>query len=107
MDIRTLALLAAGSMLASGVTAQFGPDEGAEKIKRIVKQVADEMEQIDRLLLQTGTGKAAAGEAGAAIGRNIERIDELLDQTTQSQTSVVRGIDDLIEELDKMRANGC
>lgn len=105
--ISTLAMVLAGSLLSAGVTAQFGPDEGPEKIKRIVKEVADQMQAIDRLLLQTSAEKGAAREAGKAMARNVEQIDKLLDQTTQSQTSVVRGIDDLINEIEKMRGQGC
>ena len=94
-----LPILVAALSLPAQVTAQF--DNPEQKIQEIAEQIAEELQEIDRLLLQTGSGKAGA-EAAEAMGRNAERIDELLKQTTKSQAIAVKRIDELIEELQKM-----
>lgn len=102
--VRVIALAIA--LAPAGLAAQFGEDDSAAKIKRIVDEVAKEMAEIDRLLLQSSSPGKSEAEAAQALARNIERIDKLLEQTSASQTSVVRGIDELIKEIEKMGGEG-
>jgi methyl-accepting chemotaxis protein len=112
MKTSTLALLfcLAAAAVGNDARAQFGEDGGPEKIKQIVKEVAEQMQEIDRLLLRsTAPDKGAAEsakEAAKNLARSVENIDKLLEQTTKNQTEVVRGIDDLIKEIEKMRSSG-
>jgi hypothetical protein len=81
-------------MLATPVAAQVGPEE---TIRKILEEVGKEMQEIDRLLLQSARQPASDG-----MERNVERLRELMDQTTNSQDRVVRGLDQLIEEIQRM-----
>lgn len=71
-----------------------------KKIREIVEEVAQEMREIDRMLLQTGG--AGAQKAAERMARNAERIEKLLEQTRNSQGKVVDRIDKLLEEIQKM-----
>ena len=90
-------LLTVCGALCPRASAQF--ENPAEKIKEIAEEVAKELQEIDRLLLQTGTGSnAAEGMKSAA-----KRMGELLDQSKASQGKVVNKIDELIKTLEQMK----
>ncbi|MEM7204280.1 MAG: hypothetical protein AAF628_28735 [Planctomycetota bacterium] len=90
----TLAL----SALVAAPRAQFERPE--ERIREIAEEVATEMKEIDRLLLEAGRGGSRSAAEG--MTRVTERLDELLDQSKTSQQTVVERIDELIEEILKM-----
>ena len=69
--------------------------------KRSRRQIADELAEIDRLLLETGANSKAR-DAGEAMERTVRRMDELLQQTIESQGNAVDQIDELIKELEKL-----
>ena len=69
-----------------------------DAIKQILAKVAEEMDEIDRLLRESSNTRAAA----ASMGETVSRIEQLLDQTQESQTTVVTEIDKLLEELNKL-----
>ncbi|MGA0868533.1 MAG: hypothetical protein ACO4CT_03315 [Planctomycetota bacterium] len=72
--------------------AQIDPGEAVRKIAETIEK---EMSEIDRLLRESSRAGGSRTEAGS-------KIRELIDGTRQSQGKVVQGIDDLIEELEKM-----
>ncbi len=82
--------------IAPAPRTQGGQDLDA--IKQILAKVAEEMDEIDRLLRESSSTRAAA----AGMAENVSRIEELLDQTQESQTTVVTEIDKLLAELDKL-----
>lgn len=88
-------LLICALLGAAPLAAQIGPEE---TIRKILDEVGQEMREIDRLLLQSSRQPATEG-----MERNVERLRELMDQTGESQGRVVRGLDQLIEELQKMQ----
>lgn len=98
MSLRTVIFML-GLALAAPVTsanAQVSPDEA---IKKILRTIDEELEEIDRLLLQSR--KEPGGDA-----RSAADIEKLMKETQGSQKRVVRGIDQLIEELQKMQSSG-
>ena len=97
-----LPILVAALTLTAPLTAQFDTQENPEKkIAELADQIANELQEIDRLLLQTGD-EGGAANAAEAMARNVKRIDELLKQTTKSQQTAVQRIDELIVELEKL-----
>ena len=101
MRARIPALIAALA-LPGAVRGQF--ENPQDKILEITKAVAEEMQEIDKLLLQSTPRDT--GQAATAMKRNVERIDALLKQTAKSQNNVVKNIDELIKQLEKMKGNG-
>ncbi len=89
-------LLAAGG--APLAAQQVGPEDA---IKKILDEVGNEMQEIDRLLLQSAHKPAAEG-----MQQNADKLRELMNQTQDSQGRVVRGLDRLIDELQKMQQSG-
>ena len=94
-----LPILVAALTVPAPLAAQF--DDPENKIQELADEIALELQEIDRLLLQTGI-KGGAENAAEAMARNVKRIDELLKQTTKSQQTAVQRIDDLIKELEKL-----
>ena len=80
------------------VTAVPGQISPEDTVKKLLEQVSEEMAEIDRLLLESSRG----GEAAERMERNAERMKELVQQSQSSQEKVLRNIDALIEELQKM-----
>jgi hypothetical protein len=78
-----------------GAPRTQGPEE---TVKKILHEVAEEMREIDRLLLSS-----SQREAREALERGAAGLQKLIDQTRDSQGRVVRGIDRLIEELQSMQ----
>ncbi len=76
-------------------------DDPRERLKDISRRIAEEMQEIDKLLLQ----RDAAG-AGERIERAAKQMQELLDQAQQSQDRVVQGIDELIRQIEQMQQPG-
>ena len=97
--MRRIPVLFALLALPAPGMAQF--DNPEEKIQEITQQIADELVEIDRLLLETGANSKIR-EAGEAMERSVQRMDELLKQTMESQGSAVQRIDELITELEKL-----
>ena len=92
-------LLMAVLALPVPISAQFENPE--DRVRELAQEIADELVQIDQLLLQTG--QAGNGAVAAdAMRENVKRIDELLKQTSESQGIAVQRIDELIKELEKM-----
>lgn len=86
---------AALAWLAPAAAAQIGPEDA---VRKIVDDVAKEMAEIDRLLLESSRG----GEAAERMERSVERMRELVGESQAAQEKVVRKIDALIDELQKM-----
>lgn len=105
----TLCLLAAlGSVFAwtAPVTAQVDP---REQIERVLDDISEQMDEIDRLLLQASReGKSTSSEAGgsSSAGESGKRVRDLIDRTQKGHDNVVKGIDELIEALNKMQGSG-
>ena len=93
------------TMLALPVplAAQFEQNP-EERIREIADEIADELQEIDKLLLQTGSAKQA-GHAAESIASVSKRMNDLLEQTTKSQTNAVKRMDELISEIEKI--SGC
>lgn len=83
------------AILACATTsrAQVGPEEA---VKKILDTINQELEEIDKMLLESSK-RDAVGDAAAP-----ERIKRLIEETKGSQDRVVRGIDDLIKQLEQM-----
>lgn len=83
------------ALLTGGVTAQIGPEQA---IRKIADEVQQEMATIDQLLRDSSRGGSPTQPATDG-GQDVR---ELIDQTKESHTKVLRGIDRLIEELQNM-----
>ena len=91
------------AVLAIPALAPAQDPQGEEKIRKIVEEIAKNMQEIDQMLLRTGSRQAVrSGEAAEAMRRNVKAIEELMRQTQGSQGRVVEQIDQLIEEIQKM-----
>lgn len=97
--MRRIPFLLALMALPAPAWAQF--DNPEDKIQEISQQIADDLAEIDRLLLETGAASKVR-EAGETMQRTVERMDELLEQTIDSQTAATERIDQLIKELEKL-----
>lgn len=75
--------------------------EAEQKIQQLLGKIRSEMAEIDRLLLQTSSREGAKG-AQQALKRSAAEIQKLIEQSKNSQDSVVKNIDELIQELQKM-----
>ena len=95
-------LILVALLLSSAVPAQF--DNPEKKIQEIVDQVAEQMQEIDELLLKARPDSLKGAAEGAA--QAAEKIEELLDQTTKSQGEVVTKIDELIKVIQQMKGQG-
>lgn len=100
MKTTTLAILAAIAATAS-LPAQIEQDP-RKRIQEIMDQVADEMTQIDKWLQNSSRSRGAA----EAMQKNVQRLDKLLDDVGKSQKRVVKGIDDLLKEAQKLKGKG-
>ena len=98
MKTTTFVLLAA---LAAPLSAQIQEDP-REKMREILNQIADEMKQIDSWLQETSRSK----NASQAMKENVSRLNKLLDSVGKSQKQVVKGIDDLLKEAQKLKGDG-
>lgn len=74
-------------------------DDPREKMKEILEQVAREMSEIDKLLQETSRNK----EAAKSMKKTIEHLDKLLDNVGKSQERVIKGIDELLQQAEKMK----
>jgi methyl-accepting chemotaxis protein len=97
--MKRIPILIATLALPVPLAAQF--DNPQEKIRDLAEEIAGEMQEIDRLLLQTGAAGSAA-KAAKAMEQNVRRMDKLLEQTTETQATTVQRIDDLIKEIEKL-----
>lgn len=113
---RAAAVLAAlFALCPTAVRAQLEGDP-QERIKEIARKVAEEMKEIDRMLLeaasrsrQGATSGEAAGTTGEAAGgmeRSVERMRQLLQQSSTSQGQTVQNISELIREIESMKGSG-
>ena len=75
-------------------TAQVSPDQA---VKKILETIDEELAEIDRMLLETSK-RNSTGDSGGT-----DKLKRLMKDTRGSQERVVRGIDQLIEELEKMQ----
>ena len=92
--ITTAVLLGA---LASPTFAQIDP---SENIKRILESIDEELEEIDRLLLESSRKPDGAATSG------VEHMRKMVKETQGSQERVVKGLDELIEELQRQQQGG-
>lgn len=74
-------------------------DDPREKMKEILEQVAHEMSEIDKLLQETSRSK----EAAKSMKKTLEHLDKLLDNVGKSQERVIKGIDELLQQAEKMK----
>lgn len=88
-----VAAVCAATLAAAPLTAQIG---GQETVKKILDDVDEQMQEIDRLLLES----ARAEEGGGAPP--TEAVREKVQRSRESQERVVRGIDKLLDELQRM-----
>ena len=93
---RILFLSSAFALLAAAAPGQLGPDP-RDQMKQIAEKVAEEMKEIDRLLITRDAGKAAS----EAAQRSAECIQKMLDGAGSSSKRVQQGIDELLEQLSK------
>lgn len=103
MKRATFVLLTA---LAVPLPAQIEEDPKA-RMQEILDDVADQMGQIDKWLQESSRDKGAAQEG---MKKNVQNLEKLLDSVGKSQKQVVKGIDDLLKEAEKMKGkpgDGC
>ncbi len=81
--------LAVAVSLALGLTAQ---NDSKQVVQKIANEVQSELEAIDRLLQQSGR----------AQGQKADGARELVSRSQESMEKVVRGMDRMIDELQKM-----
>ncbi len=97
MNIRVL-ITSAALALSPALAAQL--DNPQEKIRELAHEIATEMQEIDKLLLQTRPQNL--GAAAENMRKTSERIDKLLEQTSKSQKTTIKRIDELIAEIEKL-----
>lgn len=95
--VAPLALFAA---LSAPARAQ--DEDPRAKIKELAQKVADELQNVDRLLLQRERGSQQG--AREAMERARAGIQKLLDESKQGQQEAAKGIDELIAEIQKMQS---
>jgi hypothetical protein len=96
--------LAAALAWAGPIAAQIGGDPQT-RVRDIARKVAEEMKEIDRLLLETtakGRSASSAGAAADGMRRSVEQMRELLKQTSGSQSQTVEKLGELIKEIQDM-----
>ena len=98
MRITAFALLTA---LTVPISAQIEEDP-REKMQEILDQVAKDMKQIDTWLQESSRSK----DATKAMKNNVARLNKLLESVGESQKQVVKGIDELLKEAEKMKSDG-
>jgi hypothetical protein len=99
--MRRLALLATLAAIAIPLPAQIEEDP-RQKMQEILNKVAEEMQLIDKWLQESSRSKDAA----KGMSRNIAQLEKLLDSVGKSQQEVVKGIDDLLNQAQKMKSQG-
>lgn len=102
----TVSFLWTALLVAAPAASQF--EDPQRKIKEIANEIAGELQEIDRLLLQTGQ-EGGAKAAAEGMARAAQRIDDLLEQTAQSQEAAAKRMDELIKEIEKLsgQCSGC
>jgi hypothetical protein len=93
---RLLLLTSAVALLGAVAPAQLGPDP-RDQLRQIAEKVAEEMKEIDRLLMARDAGK----ETAAALERSVGGLEKMLEGAQTSNKRVQQGIDELIEQLSK------
>lgn len=93
---RFLLLSTAVLVLGASASAQLTPDP-RQQLKQIADKVAEEMKEIDRLLLERDASKAT----GEALRRSVEGIEKMLDNAGSANKRVQQGIDELIQQLEE------
>lgn len=93
---RLLMLTTAVALLGAVAPAQLGPDP-RDQMRQIADKVAEEMKEIDRMLMSRDAGKSAS----EAVERSVEGLEKMLDGAQTSNKRVQQGIDELIEQLSK------
>ncbi len=92
MSLRTTITALAVTLFTVGtLPAQIGPQDN---IKKILETIDEELQEIDRLLMQSRNRQSGSSSA--------DQMRKLIKETQGSQKRVVRGIDQLIEELNNM-----
>lgn len=94
--IRHILTLAVACFTAGATTAQIDPNEN---IKKILRLIDEELEEIDKLLMQTNRPPKTGESSG------VEHMRKLVKETQGSQERVVDGIDLLIEELQQRQSS--
>jgi hypothetical protein len=90
---RTIGIL---FLIAAALPAQI--DDPRERIKDITRRVAEEMAEIDKLLLRRDPARAAE-----RIEEATKQMQQLLEQTRGSQDRVIQGIDELMQQIRDMQ----
>ena len=99
--MKTAAALALLTALTVPLHAQIESDP-RQKMQEILDELAQEMKQIDKWLQESSRTKDAA----KGMRRNMDRMHELLDSVGKSQKQVVKNIDDLLKETQRMKEQG-
>lgn len=89
---RTVCVVLLLSALASRLPAQIPGGDPMHEIQEIARQVDQQLQEIDRLLLESGRRDQARA-----------RPKELLQQARERSEEVEKGIDKLIDELNKLK----
>jgi hypothetical protein len=99
--LRTSFLAALGCALVGGMLrpAAAQDEDPRAKIKELAQKIAEELQNVDKLLLQR-----EAGGARAAMDRASSGMAKLLEESKRGQAGASQGIADLIAELDKLRS---
>ena len=84
-----------GLMLVSGGRQAIAQGDPMREIQEIAEAVEEQLQEIDRLLLESGKN-----------GQSRDKPKELLEQAKERGTTVQDGIDKLIEKLNEMKNGG-
>lgn len=97
LQLPLVALAALLALCAPELRAQVSADDA---IKKILTTIDEELTEIDKLLLETSKRDAVGNS------ERSEQLQQAIKETQSSQERVVRGIDRLIEELEKQGGGG-
>ncbi len=93
---RARALILGGLLAVIASPALVAQNEAVDVVKKIASEVESEMKQIDQLLQQSSRPQ----------GKSSEAARELVGRSQESIEKVVRGMDRMIDELQKMAQQG-
>lgn len=102
--LKRIALVAGIAVPASLAAQQATAHDPHSTIRQLTERIADEMQRVDGLLVETGRPDA---EDGTGPARSVQQAGARLDETSTTQARVVRGLDALIEELLAHARSGC
>lgn len=85
-----------------GIGSELRAQDPREAVKKILREVSEEMSDIDRLLRESSRRATSSGSPNESSSPDRESAKDLVDETRDSQQRVVRGIDQLVDQLQQM-----